>query len=126
MSRLLRQDPEDHERQHNLRLADGVSIMMADLKRQQTFARMHATQAEILSISREEGGDRKRRFEAEATHGGPKIRRDQGHKLPVQRAPGARNRDRRRYLIHATEPGAAIEIPREACDKSGTVKNSTS
>ena len=51
-------------------------------------------------------------FDVEATPGGPKIRCDQGHTLPVQRAPGARNRDRRRYLLRATEPGAASEILR--------------
>ena len=87
--------------------------MVAYLLRHQTSARTKAKKAEIISISREEGGGRKLRFDVEATHGGPKIRCDQGNKLPVQRAPGARNRDHQRYLIHATEPEAASELTRE-------------
>ena len=83
MARLLRHGAEDHEQQPKLHLADDGSIMAVDLLRHQTFDRTHMEKAKSLSISREEGGGRELRFGAEATHGGPKIRRDQGHTLPV-------------------------------------------
>ena len=112
MSRLLRHGPRAGEPALDLDLNDGGSAMIEKLLRCDTFGRMDVAQAEIISIPHEKDIDREKRFDIEATPDGPKILRHQGHTLPVVRKPDFRNRERHRYLIHATETEHAAEILR--------------
>ena len=111
LSRLLRHGPRANEARLDINLADGGSVMVGTLLKHPTFSGMHVSRAELMSISHEKDIDRRHRFQLQATLDGPKIKCHQCHTLPVERPSDTRVLAHQRYLIHATEPDAASEIP---------------
>ena len=87
-------------------------MLIADLMRHPALSAAHLAKADVMSITLEKDIDRKKRFEAEASPDGSKVRCLQGHTLPVTRVNVSFNRPNQRYLIHAAKASAAAEILR--------------
>ena len=79
MSRLLLHGPHKNQGKLAINLDDGGSVMINQLLQHSALKLQNVTYDEVMSISMEKGGDRKLRFEVEATASGAEIRRLQGH-----------------------------------------------
>ena len=86
--------------------------MIDDLIIRSALSCMHVAKADVITATNERDSDRKMRFEVDATNDGPKVRRLQGHTLPVTRANVVSNRPHQRCLQRATDSTSAAEILR--------------